>query len=358
MNIVLCSKTKQQVLYNLNLAKRLGNLKFANRLQCILLIAEKVSIDILAKIFAVTVRTIYNWLKLFILKKISGLRYKYSRGKQSKLTNKQKKELKELILKSPEENGYKTGIWTSSIIQEIIYKRFNIEYSVGYISQLLNSMDLSHKKVDTYCYKGDAESQKKWIEEDFPILLKRVKQENASLLFQDESLFRTWTDKAYSWGEKGKKIKSKISMDRDYRILIASIELNTGVLTCSTVKEFNKSTYLKYLVYLLKKYQGKKVFLVTDGSPVHSAGIIRTFLEKNKQFIELIKLPTYSPQFNPIEKIWKKIKQAYTHNRCFKNIQELEHALRIALIDLYDHKNKVLSVMNKYQNMFKDIIIQ
>lgn len=353
MRLILKTRTYQVIKRNMMIARYLNDLRFLLRLQSILLWSEDKAIDKIATICMTTERTIYNWRKIFIYKRVDGLRYKKSSGRASKLNNIQMKELKQIILDGTGASGYKTGIWTCSMIQEVIYKKFNVEYSLGYINQLLTKINLSHKKVETYCYKGNPEAQKKWKEEIFPELLKKVKLENASLLFQDEATFRIWSGKAYSWGEKGKKIKSKINMDRDYRILIGSIDLQTGKLTCSKVKRFNNTTYLNYLKYLLTRYKGQKIYLVTDGSPIHRAKVINQFLEKNNQSIEIVKLPVYSPQFNPIEKIWKKIKQKFTHNRCFKNINELEYALRLALNDFYDNKDKVLSLMKKYRELYQ-----
>lgn len=356
MRLTLKPRTCQVIERNIMIARHLKDIRFLLRLQSILLWSNDEELEKIAKICLTSERTIYNWRNLFIYKRVDGLRYKKSHGRKNKLNTVQKKELKTIILEGPEASGYKTGIWTSALIQELIYKKFDVQYSLGYISQLLNQINLSHKKVETFCYKGNPEEQRKWKQETFPELLKKVKLENASLLFQDEATFKLWTGKAYSWGEKGKKIKAKISMDREYRILIGSIDLQTGKLTCSKVKEFNNVAYVNYLRYLLTRYQNKKIYLVTDGSPIHKAGAVNKFLEKNKEFIELVKLPAYSPQFNPIEKIWKKIKQKFTHNRCFKTINDLEHALRLALIDFYDNKEKVLSVMKKYRNIYDNAI--
>ena len=49
---------------------------------------------------------------------------------------------------------------------------------------------------------------------------------------------------------------------------------------------------------------------------------MKPFLEKNKQKIELMFLPAYSPDLNPIESLWWYMRKKITNNRYTKTLKE------------------------------------
>ena len=88
---------------------------------------------------------------------------------------------------------------------------------------------------------------------------------------------------------------------------------------------------MKYLKYIVSKYIAQKVYLVIDNGPIHKSAKITKYLEENNNKIELVRLPAYSPILNPIEKLWKKLKQKDMNNRYFKNEEEFISTLRYGL---------------------------
>ena len=53
----------------------------------------------------------------------------------------------------------------------------------------------------------------------------------------------------------------------------------------------------------------------------------KAWLGKDCHRIELFRLPAYSPEFNPIEGVWKVVKKQTTHNRFFHTTEERDAAL-------------------------------
>jgi len=58
---------------------------------------------------------------------------------------------------------------------------------------------------------------------------------------------------------------------------------------------------------LRAKFKGKTLVIVLDNASIHGCKFIKAFIEKY-QDVKLFKLPTYSPEYNPIEQVWKWIK--------------------------------------------------
>ena len=70
------------------------------------------------------------------------------------------------------------------------------------------------------------------------------------------------------------------------------------------------------------------VFLVIDNSPCHNLDAdSQAWLAATRRRLELFRLPPYSPEFNPIEGVWKQTKTRTTHNIFFRTTDERDAAL-------------------------------
>ncbi len=90
---------------------------------------------------------------------------------------------------------------------------------------------------------------------------------------------------------------------------------------------FSGSTFLDFLKHLVFRKR-RKLFLVLDNGPCHNLGADgKEWLAANRHRLELFRLPPYSPEFNPIEGVWKTTKKQTTHNRFFRTTDDRDAAL-------------------------------
>ena len=90
---------------------------------------------------------------------------------------------------------------------------------------------------------------------------------------------------------------------------------------------FNNETFWDFLMRLVWNCR-RKIFLIIDNGPCHNLDAEgQSWLRTNRHRIELFRLPPYSPEFNPIEGIWKATKKRTTHNRFFRTTEERDAAL-------------------------------
>ncbi len=91
---------------------------------------------------------------------------------------------------------------------------------------------------------------------------------------------------------------------------------------------FNSRTFLEFLQELVRRCSRRKLFLIIDNGPCHNLDADgKAWLRENAGRIELCRLPPYSPEFNPIEGVWKVTKKRTTHNRFFHTAAERDAAL-------------------------------
>jgi len=70
-----------------------------------------------------------------------------------------------------------------------------------------------------------------------------------------------------------------------------------------------------FLKKVLRFYKDKKVYMVLDNVRYHHAKKLKYFLKANENKLEIIFLPAYSPDLNPMERIWWYMRKKITHHR-------------------------------------------
>jgi transposase len=99
--------------------------------------------------------------------------------------------------------------------------------------------------------------------------------------------------------------------------------MRTGQLITQFEKKFDAMTFYRFLEKLIKyRSRGRRMVVILDNARYHHANLLNTFLKKNRNRLMLTFLPPYSPDLNPIERVWKLTRRLCTHNECFPNLQE------------------------------------
>ena len=84
--------------------------------------------------------------------------------------------------------------------------------------------------------------------------------------------------------------------------------------------------FLDFLKRLVKDNKGRKVVVILDGHPAHRARIVRDWATANTDLIELHFLPGYSPDLNPIERLWDWMREEVSRGFCHASVPELIEA--------------------------------
>lgn len=101
--------------------------------------------------------------------------------------------------------------------------------------------------------------------------------------------------------------------------------LGVGKVITKLSKKINSRKYLAFIKRLNKQHE--KLCLIVDNARWHLTKEVMEFIKQAK--IKLIRLPTYSPELNPIEQYWKNVKN-WLGTRPWASLPELTKQLRIA----------------------------
>ena len=112
-----------------------------------------------------------------------------------------------------------------------------------------------------------------------------------------------------------------------------------------TSGKFNGDSYKEFLQQLLNHYKGN-IILIEDGAPYHKRADVVEFW-KNEPRLSVHRLPAFSPDYNPIEKLWKNTKRDATHLKYFKTFEELRNSVIETFRVYMEDAGKVVCVMKK-----------
>ena len=314
-------------------------------------VAEGMPYSRIAVTLRVSTESIRLWVKAVLLNGVAGLKSKEKPGRPSKLTKTQKKKLDELITAGPQNAGFPGACWRSPMIQTLIYQRFGVYYSVHYIAQLLKNMGFSYQKAKFVSDHKDPEKRNLWVEETWPQILKLAKDKNAYILFGDEASFPQWGSLTYTWAKKGQQPVVKTSGTRRGYKVFGLIDYFSGRFFCKGHDKgrLNSESYQSFLTEVLSKTR-KHIILIQDGAKYHTSKAMQRFFETKSHRLTVFNLPSYSPDYNPIEKLWKKIKEKEIHLHYFPTFDSLKNKVEEALLRFRDLKNEVLSLFGFYKN--------
>ncbi|MDI6791458.1 MAG: IS630 family transposase [bacterium] len=349
--ISLSAQTRKKLEELLRYYENLGNLSAAKRIMAILAVVDGNTYSKITSILKVCAESIRLWIKTFLLKGPEGLKSKKIPGRPSKLTKSQKEKLEKFIIEGPAAAGFPGACWRTPMIQHLIYEKFGVFYSVFYISQLLKNMGFSYQKAKFVSDHKDPDKRKKWLAETWPKISKLAEEKNAHILFGDEASFPQWGSLSYTWAKKGQQPVVKTSGVRKGYKVLGLIDYFSGRFFCKGHEgRLNSESYEDFLKEVLKQ-TNKHIILIQDGARYHTSKAMNEFFAKESDRITVYQLPSYSPDYNPIEKLWKKIKEKEIHLHYFPTFDSLRNKVEEALLHFRDLKNEVLSLFGFYNEL-------
>lgn len=104
------------------------------------------------------------------------------------------------------------------------------------------------------------------------------------------------------------------------------------------------ASHLRHIGRVYPREKHPRVVLLIDNAPWHRGQAIDCALRDNPH-LEFYRLPSYSPQLNPIERFWKKLRRRATHNRLFDTLADLKSSLRASIGYFQTMRHKVKSLI-------------
>jgi transposase len=309
-----------------------------------------------ANLFGVNKNTVSNWWKSYQNEGSSGLIDK-KRGAKSEncklLTFEQEKQIQKWIIdRYPEQYRLPFALWTGKAVQELAEQKFGIVLARSTMGYYLRSWGFTPQKPKKKAYEQNPKHVKKWLEEEYPAIKERAREEKAEIHWGDETGCKNQCNHGRSYAPKG-KTPVKESMSKSFKINMISTVTNQGRVQFMLYSEnMNADKFIEFLKQLIKS-SDKKLFLILDNLKVHHCRIVKEWLEqeKIKQKIEVFFLPSYSPELNPDEYLNCDLKRGLSDKPAPKHVKQLQQ-------NVADHMNMLKQNPDRVAKYFRHKDIQ
>ena len=284
----------------------------------------------IADFYGVHVNTVRDWWKLYKKEGSKSLTYK-KRGAKSenkKLLNpKQEIEIQKMITDTmPDQLKLDFALWTTKAVKELIMREFDINIGRRAIGNYLKAWGFTPQKPKKRAYEQSSKKVQKWLDEEYPSIKKKAKEQKATIHWGDETGVRNSNQHGRSYAPKGKTSVKKHRSKR-FSIDMISTVTNQGLVQFMIYKEnMNSDVLITFLEQLIKS-QGNKVFLILDNLKVHHSKIVKKWEEEHETEIALFYLPSYSPDRKPDEYLNCDLKYGLSEKPAPKTAEKLKENL-------------------------------
>jgi transposase len=344
VRFTISASYRKEVECHLKTAQHLGHVRQVKYLLAILAVMDGQSFAQVALVLRVHEKTVATWVHVFCCYGLQGIPRTKPTGRPSKLTPTQKEALATLIEEGPVKAGFSGACWRSPMIQQLIYERFGAYYNVFYIAQLLKNLGFSYQKAAFVSDHLDASKRHEWRTTTWPQILRRAQAQKALLLFGDEASFPQWGTLTYTWARRGQQPMVKTSGKRKGYKVFGLIDYFTGCFLYQGQEgRLNSAAYIAFLTRVLGRTT-QPIVLIQDGAKYHTSAETKAFFAQQTARLQVFQLPTYAPDYNPIETLWKKIKQQETHLHYFPTFEALTEKVEQALLTFANIPEEILAL--------------
>ena len=269
------------------------------RAQCILLSSRGYTVSHLVEIFQVHRVTVYRWFDAWETQKFVGLYDRPGKGAKPKLTPAQQEQVKAWGKQYPRQLN-KIGAF--------VKERFGKKVSKKTLSRVLNALEMSWRRVRRRV-KGEPDpreySQK---QQELEQLSQQHERGEIDLRYVDQSGFCLCPYLPYAWQEKGQTIEIPSSHSKKRLNVVGFLNVDNDFQAYSFECSIDSPIMIACIDEFCKQVT-KRTVLVMDQASIHTSDTMTERLPGWKaQGVEIFYLPTYSPELNRIEILWRFIK--------------------------------------------------
>jgi transposase len=206
-----------------------------------------------------------------------------------------------------------------------------VTVSLPTVGAILHEFGLSPQRPLRRAFEQDPDAVARWEDDEFPQIQDQARQEGAELYFGDEAGVRSDYHMGTSWAPVGQTPVVYTTGNRTNVSMLSAISRQGDISFEVTDENVDSEVFVDFCRKLLDVVGGATVFLILDRATHHTSGCTREFAETTGGRLRLFFLPSYSPELNPDELVWKNVKHDRLGRASIKNGTELRSRAVAAL---------------------------
>lgn len=257
------------------------------------------------------------------------------------LTQAEQKEIRQTIIsKNPEQMKLNGFLWTLAKISQHIYVTYGKKVSVRCLSNYMERWGLTCQRPTKRACGHDIDRINKFKQEEYPAIAKRAKEENADIYWGDETGVSNRENFERGFSQKGSPPVLPMPTKRERINMISAIN-NQGSVRFMVYEQKMEQKLLIDFMRRLTAESERKVFLILDNLRVHHGKIVKKWLDKHKDKIEVFFLPPYAPEANPDEYLNHALKRDVHSGKLPRTKKDIRHKVHSFMRRLQHNTDKV-----------------
>jgi transposase len=222
---------------------------------------------------------------------------------------------------TPRTFGFVRSRWCCATVALLLWQRHAVAVSRETVRRWLHRADVVWRRPRPVMSRADP---------DRPAILARLRAllrhlpADETAVFADEVDLNLNPEVGSMWMRKAAQAPLPTPGDNDKCYLAGSLHWRTGTLFETVGPRRDGALFARHLndVRLaLRRYQ--KVHVICDNARYHKYGAVAQFLKAHGDRVVLHYLPKYSPDCNPVERVWWRLREAITRNHRCATLSEL-----------------------------------
>lgn len=283
------------------------------RAHCILLSSQGYKIGQLMEIFQVSRKTVYNWFNHWEERGLIGLYHRPGQGRKRTFNPDQIEQIRRWVIEHPKQ--------LKQVVQKV-QETWKIKTSTQTIKRVLKSVRMSWHRFRRVVAGHPDPQDYRDKQTQLETLQQLEVQGELDLYYLDEAGFCLIPCIPYGWQPIGTTLE--IDSRRSQRLNVLGLMTRSNQLKTYVSEQSITSDVIIACIDAFFPKPGKRKVIVVDQASIHTSDALYDKLDEWKERqIEIFQLPSYSPQLNLIEILWRFMKYEWIEISAYRSWQDL-----------------------------------
>jgi transposase len=251
-------------------------------------------------------------------------------GVAPRLTPEQVRLIPDFLWHGAEAYGFRGDVWTCGRVAGVIREEFDVAYSKSQVSRLLKRLGWTPQVPITRAIQRDDEAITRWRAESWPALKAQACRERREIVFVDESGFYLLPGVVKTYAPRARTPVLDEWQTRDHLSVMGGLTPQGKVYSLVRPRSLSGRHTIEFLLHL-GRLGGDRLLVIWDGSPIHRRAEVTEFVAETRGAVRVERLPSYAPDLNPVEWMWRHLKEVEQRNLSCLDLEQLHLEFHLAL---------------------------
>jgi len=313
--------------------------RVSERAHFVLLSAQGKRVAEIATLMGYSLPTVYVWLERYQASGVAGLDDEPRSGRplvEPYLTA----IVQAQASQPPPNSGYLATTWTVGGLLGHLKRRFKVVVSGSTLRRALDRAGFTWGRPKLVLPTGKDPAAEAKLTRLNTVLADPA----ATIIAEDESDLHLLPVLRAMWHRRNEQPQIPTPGQNRKRPIFGAVNLRTGAWHYQLTTAKRSLEFIVLLESLLLAYATGMIYVLVDNASIHTSKAVQAWLIANPRR-QLVYLPAYAGhQYNPIEKVWWKLKGTIAADRCYKTLVELDQAIHRHFANAT--KDQVLQLIN------------